>query len=102
MGQNPGNNASLSFVFFRVQIFISDILFGYIFLRFGYKKSKDCTSDKDYSKSHVAAICCSITFPTKEKDNLQVTPGPPSVLVSKTLLNVRGHAQAHMMPWWHS
>lgn len=78
----------MSFVFFRVQIFISDILFGYIFLRFGYKKIKRLKVTK-IIPSHMWQQSAVVSHSQqKEKDNLQVTPGPPSVLVSKLYWNV--------------
>lgn len=72
-----------------MQILIFDILFGYTFLRFGYKKKIKRLKVTKIIPSHLwQQYAVRLHSQQQEKDNLQATPGPPSVLVSKLYQNM--------------
>ena len=84
-----------------MQIFIFDILFGYTFLRFVYKKKR--LKVTKIIPSHMWQQSAVVLHSQqKEKDNLQVTPGPRSVLVSKLYWNMAMPRPTWLWPWsWH-
>lgn len=67
VGQNPGNKCIFVLCFLQSADFYFWYTFWLYLLKVWVQKNQKIESDKDYSKSHVAAICCSITFPTKRE-----------------------------------